>query len=321
MSYRSAGKGVGANIEIHAPVALFVYNRPWHTQKTVEALQRNDGAGDTDLVIYSDAPAKPEACESVQNVRSYVESIRGFRSVRIILREENWGLARSVVDGVTRLCNEYGKVIVLEDDLVTSPWFLKYMNDALIRYQNDERVISVHGFMFPVKEVLPETFFLVDPGCWGWATWARGWALYEPDGEKLLSQIKQQKRESEFNYSDSYDYLGMLENQVAGKNDSWAVRWYASAFLRSKLTLYPGISLVSNIGNDGSGRHGDDSARFQAVVSEKAIKVFSIPIIENVTVRRAMVNYLISLQQSWLCRKWRSVLQLVVQVWNFLAKR
>lgn len=319
MAANEVNEGLGGGSR--APVALFVYNRPWHTRKTVEALQANSGSAETDLVIFSDAPARPEAQESVRKVREYLETIQGFRSVRVVERGENYGLARSIVDGVSQLCREYGRVIVLEDDLVTSPSFLNYMNDALTYYRDDERVISIHGFMFPVEAELPETFFLVDPGCWGWATWARGWALYEPDGEKLLGQIKAQGREREFNFSGSYDYMGMLEGQVAGENDSWAVRWYASAFLQGKLTLYPGRSLVSNIGNDGSGRHGDDTERFQGDVSEDPVSVVEIPLMESAVARASLTRYLESLQQSWLSRNWDSMLRKFIKACQSLAKR
>lgn len=307
------GRGFGSK----APVALFVYNRPWHTQKTVEALKENAGAAETDLVIFSDAPARRDAQRAVQDVRKFVSSIRGFRSVRVILREKNYGLAKSIVDGVSLLCKEYGRVIVLEDDLVTSPWFLTYMNEALTFYRDEEKVISIHGFMFPVEAKLPETFFLIDPGCWGWATWARGWDLFEPDGEKLLRLIKERGLESEFNFSNSYDYLGMLESQVLGRNDSWAVRWYASAFLQGRLTLYPGRSLVSNIGNDGSGRHADDTERFSGEISLIPVRVARTPLAESAVVRAALVNYLGSIRQSWLRRNWGSILRKVAQAFRF----
>ena len=185
-----------------APITLFVYNRPWHTQQTVEALQKNALASESDLFIFSEAPKKPEVVHAVQEVRSFIKTISGFKSIRIIERAENMGLANSIIDGVTRICNEHGRVIVLEDDLVTSPFFLRYMNDALNLYEHEESVISIHGYIYPVTGKLSETFFLRGADCWGWATWKRGWELFDPDGKRLLESLKSQNLEREFNFGE-----------------------------------------------------------------------------------------------------------------------
>ena len=142
---------------------------------------------------------------------------------------------------------------MLEDDLLTSPYFLDFMNEGLSIYEEDEKVISIHGYVYPISEKLPETFFLRGADCWGWATWKRGWDLFEPDGGLLLNKLEESKQTEEFDFNRSYPYTQMLKDQINGKTNSWAVRWYASAFLQNKYTLYPGKSLVSNIGGDGSG--------------------------------------------------------------------
>lgn len=282
-----------------APVALFVYKRLWHTRQTLESLRNNEFASESDLVIFSDAPQKSEDDAAVSEVREYIKVANGFKSVKVVERTENLGLANSIIDGVTRLCAEYGKVIVLEDDLVTTPYFLRYMNKALEYYKSDERVISIHGYMFPVTADLPETFFLRDPGCWGWATWKRGWELFESDGRKLRALLSSGGLEQEFNFSGSYDYLGMLDAQIAGNNDSWAVRWYASAFLLNKLTLYPGKSLVRNVGHDGSGRHGSNTSEFTGELATYPVNVGGIMIEESQFARSALINYLMSIRGSW----------------------
>ena len=144
-----------------APIVLFTYNRLDHTKQTVEALRANLYAKESVLYIYSDAPKTEAAGEAVQAVRDYLHTIDGFCEVYIILREENWGLARNIMDGVTEIVNQYGKIIVLEDDIVTSKYFLKYMNDALTLYKDFPQVMSVSGYMYPIeKENLPETFFM-----------------------------------------------------------------------------------------------------------------------------------------------------------------
>lgn len=282
-----------------APLLLFVYNRPDHTLQTIDALKKNELSEETDLVIFSDAPSKSNHENDVLKVRELIHGVSGFKSVEIIERRTNMGLAASIIDGVTKVCNERGRVIVLEDDLVTSPYFLRYMNDALNLYSDDERVISVCAYAFPLNCSMPENYFLCDPGCWGWATWKRGWDLFEQDGLKLLSALQNKKLEYRFNFSNSYDYIGMLKSQISGINDSWAVRWYASAFLNEKLTIYPGKTLVSNIGTDGSGRHRDSSNLFVAVLSSAAIQLGEANVEENLIVREALIKYLRSIRAAW----------------------
>jgi len=239
-----------------APIALFVYNRLGHTQKTIEALQKNELARQSDLIIFSDGSKNNQDAQKVNAVRNFLQNMDGFRSVQLVVREKNFGLAKSIITGVTEITGKYGKVIVLEDDLITSPYFLKYMNDALEKYEYDDKVISIHGYVYPVKQELPETFFLRGADCWGWATWKRGWDLFEVDSKKLFSQIKDEKLEYAFDIDGSYPFSQMLKMQIYGLNNSWAIRWRASAFLADKLTLYPGHSLVSNRGFDQSGTHG-----------------------------------------------------------------
>ncbi len=273
------------------PIALFVYNRPWHTQKTVEALQKNELASESDLFIFSDAPKKPEAVTAVQEVREYIKTVGGFKSVSIVERDINFGLANSIIDGVTRMCNEYGRVIVLEDDLVTSPYFLRYMNDALDLYEHEENVISIHGYIYPVAEKLPETFFLRGADCWGWATWKRGWELFEQDGRRLLEELCRQKLTDKFDMDNSYPYTKMLRAQIAGKNTSWAIRWYASAFLQNKLTLYPGNSLVLNIGMDDSGTHCSSAVKYEGDLARASIHVGTVAVEESSVARQAFTNF------------------------------
>lgn len=274
-----------------APIALFAYNRPWHTRQTVEALLRNAEAPQSALYVFSDGPRDGSASRSVAEVRSYIRNIAGFKSVDIVEREINFGLARSIIDGVTRVCEEHGRVIVVEDDLVTSPYFLAYMNAALALYEYDESVISIHGYVYPVKAVLPETFFLRGADCWGWATWKRGWELFEPDGSALLKELMQRQLTHRFDFDGTYPYAKMLRNQIRGKNNSWAIRWYASAFLRDKLTLYPGRSLVLNIGHDSSGKHCSTTDAYRSEISNFPVEVRQIDVDEDVFARRCIVEF------------------------------
>lgn len=261
-----------------APVAFFVYARPDHAHRTVEALIKNPEAIDTDLIVFSDAAKTSDKAAAVEEVRRYVDSIQGFRSVTVYRRPLNFGLAKSIIEGVTQVLGEHDSVIVLEDDMITSPHFLSYMNDGLKRYENDDCVISLHGYMYPVTDPLSEAFFLRGADCWGWATWRRGWALFNPDGQFLLDELRRQKLLNAFDFNGTYGYSAMLQGQIAGTNDSWAIRWYASAFLANKLTLYPGKSLVHNIGNDSSGTHCGTSTALDVGLASSPIDLSGIQV-------------------------------------------
>lgn len=274
-----------------APIALFVYNRLWHLQQTVDSLKDNLYASDSDLFIYSDGPKSESDKEKVDQVRNYIRSISGFKSITITERNKNLGLAQSIITGVTEIVNKYGKVIVLEDDLVTSPFFLKFMNEGLEFYKDKERVISIHGYIYPVREKLPETFFIRGADCLGWATWKRGWNIFDSNGEKLLVEVRRRKLVREFNFANTYLYTKLLSEQIEGKIDSWAIRWYASAFLNSKLTLYPGTSLVNHIGFDALSTHCAGETRLCTNLSTTPININNIIIEEDKYAKRVIQRF------------------------------
>lgn len=271
-----------------APITLFVYNRPWHTRKTIEALQKNELADQSDLIIYSDAPKNDQAWTSVQEVRDYIKTVDGFKSVKIIERDKNWGLATNIIDGVTEVVNQYGKIIVMEDDLVTSPFFLKFMNDALLAYELNQEVGCIHGYIYPIKS-LQSDFFIKGADCWGWATWSRAWQVFEPDGIKLLSIV-----ESSEHVKDTFNlkcgYIMMLKDQIAGINNSWAVRWYFSCLVRDMYCLYPAVSYVNNIGMDNSGTHCGRSEEF-SVVLKSNYDFRKIPVEENLAYKNEIAKF------------------------------
>lgn len=272
-----------------APIVLFVYNRPIHTRRVVEALRKNFLAGESDLIVYSDGCKQTEDFAKVQGVRDYIRAISGFKSVTLVEREENLGLSGSIIAGVTELVNRFGKVIVLEDDILTASFFLQYMNDALELYKDEDRVISVVGYTHPAGRSFPETFFIKSADCWGWGTWKRGWDLFEQDGVALLGRLRDAAQLQEFDYNGTFPFVKMLEDQIAGRNNSWAIRWYASAFLANKLSLYPGRSLVQNIGMDGTGiNSGVDSSHVNPDLAQGQVCVTRQPISENGKVRKAL---------------------------------
>ena len=282
-----------------APIVLFVYNRVNHTKRTIEALKRNELANQSEIFIYSDGEKNEYDMEKVKLVRGYINNIDGFKNITIIEREKNLGLAESIIDGVTKIVNLYGNIIVLEDDLVTSPYFLLYMNKALTMYKNNSEIASIHGYIYPI-EGLPETFFIKGADCWGWATWRDSWSIFESDGKKLLNKLKNRNLQSEADFNNSYGYTKMLKNQISGRNNSWAVRWYMSAFLEDMLSLYPGKSYVQNIGHDAEATHCKFETDQFNIELNSQFKLSKINISEDVSSKLKIENYFKTIQKSFL---------------------
>ena len=179
-----------------SPIVLFVYNRPWHTRQTLETLSKNILADQSKLYIYADGPkenATDEQLRKINDVRKLIREKNWCREVEIIEREKNIGIENSTITGVTEIVNKFGKIIVVEDDIVTSVGFLKYMNEALDLYEKYEKVMYISGYMFPVKAKLPETFFLPITSYWGWGTWARAWKEFHSSGQQLKETISANK--------------------------------------------------------------------------------------------------------------------------------
>jgi len=275
-----------------APIVLFTYNRLWHTQQTIEALKNNELAINSNLFIFSDG-SKENDIESVSQVRAYLKSINGFNSVTIIERSCNYGLAKNIISGVSEVINKFGKVIVLEDDIVTSKGFLRYMNGALYMYQKELNVGCIHSWNYHLNtsHYKESTFFLKGGDCWGWATWERSWNLFNPDAPELLSHIKRNHLQYQFNRRGTHQYVKMLEDQIAGKNDSWAIRWHASLFLEDKYCLHPTNQIVRNIGLDNSGIHCEDNQIYQEPID--FIDLRKIPICDSTWFYRAYLDYII----------------------------
>ena len=237
-----------------APIALFTYNRPWHTQQVLEALQKNPLSEESELFIFSDGAKNVEDEKAVRETRKILSKTTGFKKVTVVERSKNYGLAANVIDGVTSVIEKAGKIIVLEDDLLTAPSFLSFMNKALDLYEDEDEVAHIHSFSYSGLN-LPDTFLIKWVGSTGWATWKKSWKLFNPDGAQLLAEIKEKKLNKVFDFNGTYRYTRMLRRQVEGKNNSWAIRWNASLFLNNKLSLNTGKSLIYNIGFDGTGEN------------------------------------------------------------------
>jgi hypothetical protein len=301
-----------------APIALFVYNRPEHTRRTLSYLQKNLLAEESRLFIFSDAAKSEEDKAKVDQVRQLIKEITGFRSVKMITRKENLGLANSIISGVTQLVNEYGKVIVFEDDLLSAPFTLQYFNEALTRYADEEKVMHIGAYMYKLADKsLHQTFFFRAATSWGWATWARAWKVFEPDVDVLLKQFDRQKTD-QFSINGTMNFWKQLCGYKAGKNDSWAIRWYASIFLKDGLTLNPSTSLIQNIGNDGSGVHSNKEDMYHVQIAQKIVKQFPTEIKEDPQAYQAIKSFLKNRKGNLLQRGLRFVKQLQVK---YLSKR
>jgi hypothetical protein len=250
------------------PIAVFAYNRPKHLQATLASLSRCKRLEDCNVTIFCDDAKSPEHDQAVQDTRMVARDwVQPFGG-EVIERDHNLGLAHSIVMGVTQACEQYGKVIVVEDDLIVGPDFLHFMIEALDRYELEPKVCQISGYLFSIA-VNPraDAFFLPMTTTWGWATWARAWSLFDwnaaGSGHKLSDPVVR----SRFNLGNSYPYAEMLQQRLAGQNDSWGILWWWAVFQAGGLVLYPRSSLVQNCGFDGTGTHCGKTRRFKAANS------------------------------------------------------
>ena len=279
-------------MKTYAPILLFVYNRPDHLKQLIASLQANAEAPQSMLFIYTDAARNKADEEQVNKVREVIRHIDGFASIEVIERATNWGLARNIIGGVTEQIRHYGRVIVLEDDLVVAPYFLRFMNDALEAYKDEPQVGHIQACDFTQDASLPDTFLIKFTGSWGWATWERAWQHFNPDGQALLNELESRRLTRRFDFNGNYRFTRMLRRQIEGKNNSWAIRWNASLFLKDILSLNVGRSLVQNEGFDGSGTNCGGGGLYASNLHLAPLPVQKIsPIEENKVARQAFVRY------------------------------
>lgn len=290
-----------------APIVIFSYNRPDHLKRTLDALSKNDLASDSILFIFCDGPkalasSDNEGIAGIQNsarrlfkgtqeeYQAYLQKIRGTvelarsqswpKELHVIEREKNIGLAASIVGAVTDVVNRYGRVITLEDDVVTSSGFLRYMNDALETYKDDDKVMHISAYMYPHKGHLPETFFFPVPyPGGGWATWSRAWKFYNDDTTAVYDQWKDRWK--------TFDVLGgdyLSKQLIANYNGTmrtWFVKWHAALLSRDALTLYPHQSLTNNIGFDNQATNCLTTNKFDVDVLAETVSVERAPLKVN----------------------------------------
>lgn len=290
-----------------APIIVFAYNRPEHLKKTLDALSCNMLADESILYIYCDGPKKNTDDDNkrrIEKVRLVARSTVGFKDIHVIERGWNYGLANNIVDAVTQIVKEFGRVITLEDDVVTSPGFLCYMNDALEYYQEEEKVMHISGYMYPHRRKLPETFFFPVPyPGGGWATWARAWRYYNDDTITVYEQWKD--RWNDFDVLGG-DYLSkQLIANYNGTLRTWFVKWHAAMLSRNALTLYPYQSLTNNIGFDNLATNCSPTTKFDVKELASSVHVGPIPLKINKKASRIIYDFY---QGHWYNKRRRKAL-------------
>jgi hypothetical protein len=240
-----------------APIAVFAYRRTVHLERVLDALEACPEFKNSPCFVFSDGPKTEDDEKHVAAVRALLKT-RMRPNMTLIESPANKGLELSVTNGVTKLCNEFGRAIVIEDDLVVAPAALAWFNAALDRYQNETRVWQISGFQFNVPEFAErsEGLFLSLTTAWGWATWKRAWDLYDPamtGWERLKSDRGLRRR---FDVDGSYPYSDMLLKQKERGLETWDISWWWRVFSSGGVTLFPPQSLVANIGFDETATHG-----------------------------------------------------------------
>jgi acetyltransferase-like isoleucine patch superfamily enzyme len=274
-----------------APIVITAFKRAGHLRSTLEALSRNELADQSELFIFCDGPklfATPQELEMIRQTRDVAKERKWCGQVTIFESEHNNGLVRSFLRAINFGIQRAGRVIVLEDDQETSIGFLKYMNEALEMYKDDEQVMHVSGYMYPADfRADTDTFFLNVQSCPGWGTWERAWKHYRHDASALCEEVRRHPGGvAAFDIVWS-EWFNQLEKNVSSPGYSFAVRWYATCYLRKGLSLFPRQSLVRNIGIDGSGEHCQPSTIYDVTPADYVL-VTRQEIVENTSIREAI---------------------------------
>ena len=276
-----------------SPIVIFTYNRLDHLDTLINSLEQNELFKKSKILVFSDGPKKELDIEKIEKIRIYLKKKLTSNNSEIVERSNNFGLSKNVITGINQTFNDYDQAIILEDDLEVSPFFLNYMNDALNLYANSENVASISGYMYPInsKSFSNDYFFLKLVESWGWGTWRRAWNNFETDSVKLKNEIDERKLVDEFNFSSGISYYKMLNDNINGANDSWAIRWYASTFLKNMNTLFPSKSFVKNIGIDNSGENCNYTTVYDSLINLDYIPLKKINSIELVTDRNVVKSF------------------------------
>lgn len=296
-----------------APILIFCFNRPIHTAQTIDALSKNYLAESSDVYFFLDGAKSDKDQKNIDAVYEVINRKYNFRSTTIIRSEKNKGLANSIIDGVTNTIEKYGKVIVLEDDIVTNKFFLTYMNKALNLYKNEQNIWHISGWNYPISyKDLEDSFFHQIMNCWGWATWSDRWQFFEKNPMKIIKNWTQEDI-IKFNLNGAYNFWSQIELNQKGIINTWAIFWYATIFQSNGLCLNPTQSLVNNIGLDGSGENCIKNQFIKNNTSNKITRQIDFPkqIIKNQIAEDRIREYLISLKPSLVKRLIRKCVSII----------
>ena len=252
-------------------VVVLAFNRPDHVKRLMGTLEQNAEFPELPILAFVDGPRNEHDQWLIEEVVNVLTTARP--DALVIQQTSNLGVAKSVTGAVTAALDSYDRVIVVEDDLEVSPYFLRFMTEGLETYEKDPRVISIHGYTIPMKNIPTSTYFLRGSDCWGWATWRRAWKHYRNDAGQMIRELRDNDPKNGFTFSRSSNHLELLQLADAGEIDSWAIRWHAATYLWGGLTLHPSRTLVRNGGMDGSGRHSGSTEIYDSELADGPIRV------------------------------------------------
>jgi hypothetical protein len=301
-------------LQNYAPVVFFAYNRPRHTSEALRSLASNDLASKTDLIAYLDGPKTEKDRLLVAEVKAVIEKTREFKSVTLIQRGKNIGLARNIIDGIGSVIQKHGRVIVVEDDLLVSPAFLRYMNDALVYYEEKTTVWHIAGFTEDIgRSNVDESFFWRTMYCWGWATWKDRWQHFEKNPSNLVKRFDS-RMIKRFNLDGANDFWSQVLANEKKILDTWAIFWYATIFQNDGLCLNPYVSYVRNVGFDGSGIHCENDSLRQAAPPLNMMGIFCPPaqLVESAEAVEQLKNYFTRRRGNGVKRRIRYIYKIFV---------
>jgi hypothetical protein len=277
--------------ESQAPIAIFAFNRPNHLANCLQSLERCVGLENSEGTIFIDGARNDQEADVVSSSVGVALKFASKYNFRVEARQENFGLAKSITSGIDEMFSLSSKLIVIEDDLILAKGFLDFMNKGLSRYENNSGVASISGYQYPIERELHTSVFLRGADCWGWATWKDRWEQTSFSGKELLNQIRTKKLANEFNLEGSNNYVDLLEKQILGEINSWAILWHTSMFLENRLSLYPPYSLVSNEGGDGLGTHFGNNQLYSQKISDEMDFLLPSSIEQSEEYRDALIEF------------------------------
>jgi hypothetical protein len=252
----------------------------------------------TEVYIFIDGPRNEHDCSLIGETIEIASQDYSFGTKHLFIQKENLGLANSIRNGIDKVLSGHSRIIVVEDDLVVSNYFLDFLNQGLLKYVDNENISSINGYQYPLGDIGSDPVFLLGADCWGWGTWKNRWNSVSFDSSDLYERLSSRGLIRKFDLDNSMPYSKMLLHQAKGEIDSWAICWHASMYLQGRVAVSPAESLVLNEGTDGSGSHNEDSEIFKTHLSLESSWVFPDVISESSAYRILLSMYLLKARRS-----------------------